>query len=69
MADVVRFLVSIVQSSQGASPDAAKFAALLDSLQLNTQGATMNVSLSIPEATLEQLFMGHGKKERVAGIR
>ena len=70
LADVVRFLVNIVQSSQGASPEAAKFAGLLDTLQLSTQGATMSLMLNIPEATLEQLFMGKHKGAatgRVAG--
>ena len=70
LADVVRFLVNIVQSSQGTSPEAAKFAGLLDTLQLSTTGATMNLSLSIPESTLEQMFMGgHAKKERIAAVR
>lgn len=71
LADVVRFLVNIAQSSQGTSPEAAKFAAMLDSLQVSTQGSAMNVSLNIPEATLEQLFMGthHGAKARIAAGR
>ena len=70
LADVMRFLVNIAQSSQGTSPEAAKFASMLDTMQVTTQGATMNLLLNIPEATLEQLFMGsHGKKERIAGIR
>ena len=70
LADVMRFLVNIAQSSQGTSPEAAKFALMLDTMQVTTQGATMNLLLNIPEATLEQLFMGsHGKKERIAGIR
>ena len=67
LADVVRFLVNIAQSSQGASPEAAKFAGMLETLQLSTQGPAMNLMLNIPEATLEQLFMGgHAKKQRVA---
>ncbi len=72
LADVVRFFVNIVQSSQGASPETAKFASLLDTLQLSTSGATMNLVLNIPEATLEQMFMGTHKgagSKRIAAVR
>ena len=69
LADVVRFFVNIVQSSRGTSREAAKFADMLDTMQLNTQGPTMSFLLSIPEATLEQLFMGthHVAGQRAAG--
>ena len=66
LADVIRFFVNIVQSSQGTGPEAATFASLLDTLQLSTQGATMSLVLNIPEATLEQMFMGKHTKS-VAG--
>ena len=69
LADVIRFMASIVQSSQGTSPEAAQFAALLDTMQLNTQGPAMNLQLTIPESTLEKLFMGHGKATRVAELK
>lgn len=72
LADVVRFFVNIVQSSQGTSAEAAKFSSLLDTLQLSTAGATMSMVLNIPEATLEQMFMGTHKgagSKRIAAVR
>ena len=58
LADVFRFLVNIVGSSRGTSPEAEKFATVLETMQISTQGSSMNLSLSIPESTLEGLFMG-----------
>jgi hypothetical protein len=37
-------------------PGADKFANLLNSLKVNTQGSTMKFSLTLPEADLERLF-------------
>jgi len=68
LADVVRFFVNIVQSNRGTSPQASEFASVLDTIQVTTQGANMNVLLSIPETTLEQMFMGkHSMRTGVAG--
>jgi hypothetical protein len=70
LADVVRFFVNIVQSSRGTSAEAAQFATVLDSIQVTTQGSNMNVFLNIPEATLEQMFMGkHTVHAGVAGTQ
>ena len=69
LADVIRFFVNIVQSNRGTSPEASQFATVLDSIQVTTQGANMNVLLNIPEATLEQMFMGkHAMHTGVAGV-
>jgi hypothetical protein len=58
MADVVRFFTNIVQSNRGSSAQAEQFAVVLDNMQVSTQGAYLNLLLTIPEATLEQMFMG-----------
>ena len=63
LADVIRFIAGLVQTNQDGSAQAQQAASLLGGLQLSTQASTMKLSLSLPEATMEQLFMSmpHGK--------
>lgn len=58
LADVFKFMINILQSNRGSSPQMGQFAAMLDSAQISAQGPVTTLSLMIPEATLEQLFMG-----------
>lgn len=62
LADVLRFLASMLQSNQGSSdPKASKAASLVDKLKLTTQANVMKLSLSIPEADMERMFLSAPK--------
>ncbi|MBV8818685.1 MAG: hypothetical protein JO022_10045 [Acidobacteriaceae bacterium] len=57
LADVVRFIVGLIQSNKppnGTAP--GQVSTLLDNLNLSTTGSTTNIALTVPEATLEQIF-------------
>lgn len=53
MANALQLLVSLAQMQASKEP---ALAALAQSLQISASGATLNVSLSLPETTLEQLL-------------
>jgi hypothetical protein len=61
LADVLRFLVSMLSSQTANDPKVAKAAALADKLQLSTTANVMKLSLSIPEADMERMFLGAPK--------
>jgi hypothetical protein len=55
LADVIRFLASMVQMQSQEDPRAAILAPALNSMSLATAGNTVHFSVSIPEKSLEQL--------------
>ena len=55
LADVVRFLASMVQMRRQADPRAAVLAASLDKMQLSTNGDTVHIAFAVPEKSLEQM--------------
>ena len=55
LADVVRFFASMVQMQRQSNPQAAILATALDSMNLQTNGGTMTLALSIPEKDFETL--------------
>jgi hypothetical protein len=55
LADVVRFLASMVQMRQQDDPRAAILAPALNGMALSTAGQTVHFSVSVPEKSLEQL--------------
>jgi len=55
LADVVRFLASMVQMQSQEDPRAAILAPALNSMSLATAGNTVRFSVSIPEKSLEEL--------------
>lgn len=62
LLNVANFFLSMVQGQLQSAPGAAAGTAtsLLKTLMLTQNGATVNVSLTIPEQTLEQMFeMAH----------
>jgi hypothetical protein len=70
LADVVRFFTNIVQSNRASNPQTEQFATVLDNMQVSVDGAYMNLLLTIPEATLEQMFMGkHKSASHVAEVQ
>ncbi len=56
LLNVVNFIVGLLQMNTGSTPVAGSFASLLGSLQASVNGSTVNIGLTVPEATLEQLF-------------
>lgn len=53
LRDVVRFIAGLVQVNQGPGPRVS----LAGSLRVTVDGATVRMSVSIPEATVERLFL------------
>ncbi len=58
IADVVRFLVTMLQSNRQKSQVAGAMASLLDTLNLSTSANVTQVALALPEAQVEQLING-----------
>ena len=56
LADVVRFVVGLIQQNRGNGATAGQVSDLLDALNLTTSGNVMTMSLAIPEKQLEQIF-------------
>jgi hypothetical protein len=67
LADVLRFLLNLAQSS--ASGQAAQFATLLKSLTVSAQASAVKLSVSIPETDLETLFKLASTSHQAAGPR
>jgi len=57
LADVVRFLTSMVQMSRNSNPAGSKAASLADSATVSANGSVMRFTVSLPEQQLEQLLM------------
>ena len=55
LVDVVKFLAGLAQANSQNQPEAARFAKLLSSLNVKTDGSSMVMSLSLPEADIETL--------------
>jgi hypothetical protein len=56
LADVVRFFIGLAQMSAQKDPKAAASMAFLQRLQLTTQGNVARLSLTVPEADLENFI-------------
>jgi hypothetical protein len=56
--DVLKFLVGMLQGGGAQNGLPAAAATLANSVQISTDGATLKLSLSLPEAQAEELFMG-----------
>ncbi len=54
MADALKMLASLAALQASSQPQVA---ALAQALQVSASGTNLNVSLSIPETTLEQLLV------------
>jgi hypothetical protein len=55
LADVVRFMASLVQMQRQQNPQMDALASALDTMVLNASGSDFQAGLAIPEKTLEQL--------------
>ena len=57
MAGVLQLLVSVMQTQTAQNPQAA---ALANAIAISTQGATLNVTFTVPEQTMQDLLKnGH----------
>ena len=65
IADVVRFLVTMLQSNRQKSQMAGAMASLLDTLNLSTNANVTQVALALPEAQVEQLINSLQQHKRV----
>jgi hypothetical protein len=61
LVDIVKFLAGMAQSSGANQPDAANLVNLLSTLNVQATGATVTLSLSVPETDLEQLIQSAPK--------
>jgi hypothetical protein len=57
LADVVRFVTSLIQMRRDSDPHFSTLASALDNMQLNTSGNTMSLALSVPEKDFEQFAL------------
>jgi hypothetical protein len=72
LADVLRFLTSMVQMNRNNNPGGGKVASLADSATFTATGSVMHLTVSLPEQQLEQLLMpapGAAKAKKVAFAR
>jgi hypothetical protein len=60
LADVIRFLASMVQLNSD-KPGAAEAARLLDSMKVDAVGTTVTFKLSIPQTEIDRFFDEHAK--------
>jgi hypothetical protein len=61
LLNVLNFLVGFLKMNTGSVPVAGSLSALLDGLESSVNGSTINVSLNVPESSLEQLFQQVGQ--------
>ncbi len=57
LLNVVKFLAGMVQMSNTSDPAVTAIAGLLTNLQATANGAAVDLSLTLPETTLEQLIL------------
>lgn len=65
LADVVRFLTGMVQLNRG-NDEGSDFAAILDSLQVKTEGNIFRLNITVPQDQLEQMWKESPAKKRGA---
>ena len=66
---VVKFLAQMAAAATKSDPSSAQKAALLAAAQFAVNGTTLNVTLPIPEQTLEQLYSSRPKPTNKASIQ
>jgi len=67
LADVVRFVASLIQMRRDSDPHLGPLATALDNMKLNASGNTMTLAVSMPEKDFEELATMHmGHKPGVA---
>lgn len=69
LVDVIRFIAGMMQMQREKNPEAAKFANLLDTMEVKAAASTVHLSLSIPQADLEKFMQPRKKAARRAAVR
>ena len=59
LADVIRFLTSMMETQRGKDGQAVPLAAALDSMKLDVAGSSVHMALHLPQSALEQLTAMH----------
>jgi hypothetical protein len=65
---VLQFLSAMAQSNTLPNPNAARAAALISSAQFTVNGTALDVTLPVPEQTLEQMYSARQKPADKASI-
>jgi hypothetical protein len=66
LVDVMRFVLGMMQLQREKNAEIGKFAGLFDSLEIKANAATVQVSLSVPQADLEQLVKSKRTSRRAS---
>jgi hypothetical protein len=66
LADVVRFVSSLIQMRRDSDPHLSTLASAFDNMQLSTSGNTMSLAISIPEKDFEQFALGMQSAHKTA---
>jgi hypothetical protein len=66
LVDVIRFVTGMMQMHREKNPDIAKFATLLDSMEVKAEASTVQLSLSVPQTDIEQLMKSKRTSRRAA---
>jgi hypothetical protein len=56
LVDVIRFISGMLQMQREKNPEAARFAGLLDTMDVKAVASTVHLSLSVPQADIEKLI-------------
>jgi len=65
---VLQFLSAMAQSNTLPNPNAVRAAALISSAQLTVNGTALDITLPVPEQTLEQMYSAR-KPVKKASLR
>jgi hypothetical protein len=66
---MLQFLAALAQSNAPPNPNAAQAAALFSSAQFTVNGAALDITIPVPEHTLEQMYSARPKAREKASLR
>jgi hypothetical protein len=66
---VLQFIAAMAQSNTAAAPGAAQAAALISAAQFTVNGTSLDITIPVPEQTLEQLYTPRSRTEKKASLR
>jgi hypothetical protein len=69
LVDVVKFIAGLLQTNKSQNSTASQVSTLLDTMTVQASGSTMTMALTVPEATMEQLFQGSGTHQQARAHR
>ncbi|MEJ7606934.1 MAG: hypothetical protein WKF37_11855 [Bryobacteraceae bacterium] len=66
LVDVIKFLTGMMQLSRDNNPEVARFADLLQTLDVKASANLVKITFSLPQSDLEQLFRPKSNLKRAA---